>query len=134
MIFRELNYFKRPALLLTHTVLYSCAHLKGFERRRADPCCGFEPKQIAECFNSYFANIVDTLNFPPDVIANDYEPIDDQVLNVINKYANHPSILRIQERFTSWETFEFSKVDHTIVYSEIMHLDKIKKKQVVMFR
>ena len=92
-----------------------------------------DDKQIAECFNSYFANIVDTINIPPDVTANDYEPIDDPVLNAINKYANHPSILRIKERFTSWETFEFSKVDHTLVYSEIMHLDKTKKR-VVMFR
>ena len=53
--------------------------------------------------------------------------MDDPVLNGINKYANHPSILRIKERFTSWETFEFSKVDHTLVFSEIMHLDKTKK-------
>ena len=86
-----------------------------------------DDKQIAECFNSYFANIVDTLNIPPDVIAIDYEPIDDPVLNPINKYANHQSKLRIKESFTSWEPFEFSKVNHTLVYSEIMHLDKTKK-------
>ena len=53
-------------------------------------------------------------------------------MGIVSKFYL-PSILRIKERFTSWETFEFSKVDYTLVYSEIMHLEKTKKR-VVMFR
>ena len=85
-----------------------------------------DDKEVAECFNSYFANIVETLNIPPEVIE-EYERSPDPVVDAINKYASHPSIKKIKDIHGTHEKFEFSNVDPTQVFSEIYRLDKSKK-------
>ena len=85
-----------------------------------------DDKEVTECFNSYFANIVESLNIPPEAIE-EYERSPDPVVDAINKYASHPSIKKIKDMHGTDEKFEFSDLDPTQVFCEIYRLDKSKK-------
>ena len=82
-------------------------------------------KDIAECFNPYFANIVDTLNIHLEVIE-EYEKSTDPVIDAINKYARHPNVKKIKDMNGIQEKFEFSNVGPKQIFSEIYRLDKTK--------
>ena len=68
-----------------------------------------DDKIICEIFNSYFVNITDTLPItaPPE---SDIEVslTTDRVLHSIQKYRNHPSIVRIKENVGVVDKFEFN--------------------------
>ena len=64
-----------------------------------------DDKEVAECFNSYFANIVETLNILPEAIE-EYERSPDPIVDAINKYASHPSIKKIKDMQATDEKFE----------------------------
>ena len=58
-----------------------------------------EEAQVSEIFNQLFGSAVKNLEIPPS-----YEPLqesiilsDDPILNIIGKYKDHPSILKINE-------------------------------------
>ena len=85
-----------------------------------------DDKDVAECLNSYFASIVETLGIPGEVIE-DYERSPEPVIDAVNKYASHQSIKKIRDMYGTHEKFEFSKVDPTQVFSEIYRLDNSKK-------
>ena len=57
-----------------------------------------DDNDIAETFNSYFANIVETLDIE-GFIASDYsyEPELDYISNIIEKLKNHLSVTKIKE-------------------------------------
>ena len=80
-----------------------------------------DDKEVTECFNSYFANIVETLNIPPEAIE-EYERSPDLVVDAINKYTSHPSMKKIKDMHGTLEKFEFSDVDPNQVFSEIYRL------------
>ena len=84
-----------------------------------------DDKDIAECFNSYFANVVDTFNILPEIIE-EYEKSTDPIIDAINKYDRHSSIRKIKDMNGSQEKFEFSNVDPMQISSEIYRLDKTK--------
>ena len=123
---KEKNFWKtfRPLFSSTYTATGKII-LVGKEAILSDD------KDVAECFNSYFANVVETLNIPPEVIE-EYEKSPDPVVDAINKYASHPSIKKIRVMHGTREKFEFSNVDPTQVFSEIYRL-KNQRKQVVAF-
>ena len=76
-----------------------------------------EGKDVAECLNSYFARIVETLSIFSEV-TEDYERSDPKV-DAIYEYASHQSIKKIRGVYGTLEKFEFSKVDSTQVFSEV---------------
>ena len=84
-------------------------------------------KQIAECFNEYFVNITSTLPIEAYVTPPSYVPLQDPVLNAINKYDNHPSVVSIRNNVANDESFEFHPVNPTDVWNEIRQLDNLKK-------
>ena len=85
-----------------------------------------DDKDISQYFNEYFANITDTLNIPkfPDPPV---KITGDPVLDAIQKYASHPSVLKIKAMALNNGRFEFSSVDPTLVFSEISKMDPSKK-------
>ena len=83
-------------------------------------------KQIAECFNEYFVNITSTLPIEAYVTPPSYVPLQDPVLNAINKYDNHPSVVSIRNNVANDESFEFHPVNPTDVWNEIRQLDNLK--------
>ena len=54
-------------------------------------------EDLSKTFNNFFSSIVKELGIEhvPDAESN-LPNVDDQILNVIAKYENHPSILRIK--------------------------------------
>ena len=54
--------------------------------------------KIAETFNSFFGNMVNTLNVEKDLFCDTGDETD-PLLRAIKKYSKHPSILRIKQYF-----------------------------------
>ena len=79
--------------------------------------------EIAELFNSFFANIVSELNLAidEDLVVN-VDHIDDPVLKAIEKFKFHPSILAISEKYEK-NTFRFHAVSYEEILKEIKNLD-----------
>ena len=63
-------------------------------------------EEIAKEFNQYFAHITDSLNlyeFPDVRVSEGLDDID----NIVYKFRNHPSIVKIKERYRTKDNFSF---------------------------
>ena len=57
-----------------------------------------EPYKIAD-FNNFFISAVSNLNIPRYVDSSiSFDHIDDEVLRVVEKYKNHPSVVAIKNK------------------------------------
>ena len=75
---------------------------------------------IAECFNDYFANITNTLNIKGWPTTASLEPNQSITIKAINKYSNHFSILKINEKFIKPnQSFAFQKIGKEELQCEI---------------
>ena len=79
--------------------------------------------KMAETFNSFFDNIVNTLNIEK------YENIfcekgdeTDPLLRAIKKYSKHPSTLRIKQYFKNRNECSFVPVDKDVIAKEIKEI------------
>ena len=85
--------------------------------------------KIDETFNSFFGNIVNTLNIEKDEsesIFCDTGDQDDPLLRAIKKYSKNPCILRIKKYFKNSSEFSFIPVDKDVIAKEIKSLDTKK--------
>ena len=83
--------------------------------------------KMAETFNSFFGNIVNTLNIKKDEGTSwgmGDEP--NALLHGTKKYSKHSNILRIKQDFKSPSEFSFVLVDKDIILKEIKELDTKK--------
>ena len=89
-----------------------------------------DDKTVSEIFNNYFINIVPNLNIPTffDVDSNFVETID-PISNSIEKFSNHPSIIRIKEKNQFQKGFSFSKITYDDILNKIKNLDTAKTSQ-----
>ena len=70
-----------------------------------------DDKAIAEVFNEFFIDIVPNLKIPAENnIDHDFTETDDLVLNAINKFRNHSSIIMIKRKNNPCGSFSFSSV------------------------
>ena len=84
-------------------------------------------REVAETFNWYFANVVENLGIEGFITCDySYVPEIDYISNIIEKFKNHPSILRIKEKVEIDESFHFSPVDESVISDKIGSLDKRK--------
>ena len=73
--------------------------------------------EVAECLNTYFTNITDSLDIAP-AFRGVHEAAEDTTIEklttmAIQKYNTHPSIIAIKQKYgTSGDKFEFSHVNH----------------------
>ena len=84
-------------------------------------------KEVAELYNSYFSNIVQSL----DIIEVENSVINsnhilDPIYRAINKYSEHPSIIAINENCASDVKFSFSTVTCTDVINVVNDIDVSK--------
>jgi len=82
---------------------------------------------VAEIMNVFFANAVLKLGikgFETDLNINDAN--DDNIINIINKYKNHPSIIKIKEKVKTNEKFSFSVSNKEEIEIEIHKLNTNK--------
>ena len=86
-----------------------------------------DKQEIVDAFSPFFSNVVKKLEIP-DATFNwtDTEHILDPIHKAINKYRNHPSIIKIGENIKPDNIFEFNCVPPDIVIAAVKHLDPSK--------
>ena len=83
--------------------------------------------EIAECFNSYFATITETLNIEQAPKSNVIEPSPHPVFEAIQKFRSHPSVIKIRQMAKENAVFQFRRFEYAEVWDEINRLDVRKK-------
>ena len=83
--------------------------------------------EVAEIFNSFFVTVEESLGIKEnnDNISGT-EGILDPIEKSIQKYSNHPSILRIKNRFVNADSFTFNPVSLEEMGTEIKRLNPKK--------
>ena len=79
-----------------------------------------DKQEIVDAFSTFFSNVVKTFNLT------DTDHILDPIHKAINKYRNHPSIIKIGENIKPNNIFEFNCVPPDIVIAAVKHLDPSK--------
>ena len=62
-------------------------------------------------------------------IDHDFTETDDLVLNAINKFKNHPSIIMIKRKNNPCGSFSFSSVQYDDILKKTKNLDTVKASQ-----
>ena len=79
---------------------------------------------IAETFNTYFANIVKTLDIEGFAVNNYVnDPKLDYISNIVQKFSTHASIVKIKEHVKIAEPFNLKPVYETIIKDKIVSID-----------
>ena len=86
--------------------------------------------EIAKCFKNYFENAVKELNIEMD--PNILSPSDhtDIVLNYLEKFKKHPSLLKIKEVVNADKTFNFDFININNITEIINNLDISKSNPI----
>ena len=83
--------------------------------------------EVAEKMNTFFLQAIETLDIQPYEYETEQEnQSDDNIINIINKFKNHPSILKIKEYVVIEEIFSFLEVTENEFCNEINKLDPKK--------
>ena len=82
--------------------------------------------EIAECFNSYFAIIAETLNIDQAPTTDVIEPSPHPVFEAIQKFRSHPSVIKIRQMVEENAVFQFRRFESAEVWDEINRLDASK--------
>ena len=86
-----------------------------------------DEKAIADCLNSRFVKITDSLGLNTSFKSSETDlSVDDRVDVAIDKYKSHPSISTIKRRVMIYKQFEFSNIDLFNTISKIQALDSSK--------
>ena len=86
-----------------------------------------DDKVIAECLNSHFVNITDSLGLDPSFKDDGIDvSLENKVDIATEKYNNHPSIVAIKSKVQIEKKFEFSNVNLLNVMIKIEALDNSK--------
>ena len=89
-----------------------------------------EDNKIAECFKNYFENSVKKLNIDMDPIIHFTSDSIDNVMNYIDKFKIHPSILKIKDVGNIDKTFNFDFIDITNMTKIMYSLDTTKSNPI----
>ena len=89
-----------------------------------------DKQDLANTMADYYANVVNNLGLPSipttDVVENEQQEGVSEIENIINKYNNHPSILKISSCVSSVNEMNFNKIDSSIIEKHIIKLKKNK--------
>ena len=83
--------------------------------------------KVCEVFNDFFSNAVSNMNIQINSeLLNDTIDVTDPVQKAIFKYKDHPSIMRIKEKYGFGDKFLFHHVSLAAIITEIMLLNNSK--------
>ena len=85
-----------------------------------------DKQEIADNFNLYFGNIVPNLKIKPIDCCEVNDLLDEPIKKAINKYKNHPSILKIFDERINANKFNFEQAAKEVISKEIKNLDAWK--------
>ena len=83
-------------------------------------------KDVAEKLNSFFISAVDKLEIESFLIENSNNISTEDLQEMINKYSNHPSIIKIKENVLNENDFTFKDITTLDFEREILKLDTKK--------
>ena len=79
-----------------------------------------DEEKVAEIFNNFFVNIVPNLKIPNNHNCDmDFQKTDDPVLNAINKYRYHSSIVMINSKIEPESIFSLTTVQYKDVLRSV---------------
>ena len=82
---------------------------------------------MAEIINNYFVDVIENLDIEPYIKENCLtKPSNKNVESIINKYKNHPSILKVKEFVNITDKFTFKKTTKQALQSQILTLNPKK--------
>ena len=89
-----------------------------------------ENNKIAKTFNSLFETVTDSLNLFS--WSSKVKVCDDKVQGIIQKFSNHPSILKIKEKFQLYKRFSFQHVSDPTIRKVVKNLpsDKVSAGEI----
>ena len=86
--------------------------------------------QAVEVFNKFLINIVPNLEIPTNHnYDTDFIVTNDQVVNALNKFRNHPSIVMIKNKRKLDQCFSFGPVTYDSIFKKANNLDTVKASQ-----
>ena len=89
-----------------------------------------DDKAIAEIFNEFYVNIVPNLKISMENnFDTEFVKTENPVLNAVNKYKNHPSVIMMKEKIKPIEKFSFFPVQYDDILRKIRNLDPSKSNQ-----
>ena len=89
-----------------------------------------EDNKLAKCFKYYFENSVKELNIDMDPVILSTSDNIDNVMNYIDKFKIHPSILKIKDVVNIDKTFNFDFIDITNMTKIMYSLDTTKSNPI----
>ena len=84
---------------------------------------------VATIFNNFFSGAVKSLNidyYEHFSFDCNYSENEDPIMNAVEKYSKHPSILKIQQHYSPVSSFSFKPTNLQSVKKEVMKLDVSK--------
>ena len=83
-------------------------------------------QEVADTMNIFFSNIVNNLNISGYKAEHFSDDNQNHILNIICKYKDHPSIIRLREVINIEQRFHFTLTDVENISEKIKGLDKNK--------
>ena len=78
-------------------------------------------------FNNFFTDVIENLGIEPYIKETEIDPCPDTPIdNIVRKYENHPSILKIKEHVTISNKFSFAKPSQEVFQKEISKINPKK--------
>ena len=109
----------KPMFSDKHFSNHKITLVEGDELRSSD-------KEVANIFNSLFTNTVITLNIEGYKTKYCDNPMPDKISNIVKKFENHPSILKIKEKVKIETKFHFSTISEASTREMINTMDTNK--------
>ena len=83
--------------------------------------------EVAECFNLFFENAVNSLEIKENrLLMSSCEHLDDPIEKLIKKFEVHPCILAIKDNIVARDNFEFAQITTEQMLSEINNINSKK--------
>ena len=93
-----------------------------------------EDRKIAELFNNYFLKITQGLGIQQDIThISVTNGINGPIAKAIEKYKNHPSIIKIREMYPDPQPFELREVNSREVWDQIINLNTSKASPIEVY-
>ncbi len=85
-----------------------------------------DDKLVAEKMNNYFMDVIDSLDIEPFIKIDKSESYYNSIENIVEKYSDHPSILKIKKHINIVEKFSFKKTTKKEIQDNIKLLNTKK--------
>lgn len=83
-------------------------------------------KKCAEVMNNFFSDVVEHLDIDRDLYTENVNDTNDPIIKAINKYKNHPSILKINDNMEADSSFNFHPISNEDIEKQLFYMNTSK--------